>query len=283
MKTIILYSFRNYIDSAINFNFFLKNTLPFLSNSVNLVVAYDQDALIDISSNSQNIKYIKTPLSFDLNDFAFLLDNIDYKSYNNFIFLNSSCIGPILPSYVQDNWINLIVKQLSEKTKLVGPVIEVPPDDLGTKSLKKFSYINKTDTEVPFVHTYFFATDYIGVNILFEYGAFINENANKDKLVCHLERLISACILNENYNIKSFLKKQENISWLDKTNWNYRLWSPTQKTCPEVNSNYFNTNIDPYEVMFFKNIRHPNKFRNANDSGIPDYHIKYLNNIFLQK
>jgi len=83
--------------------------------------------------------------------------------------------------------------------------------------------------------------------------------------------------------IKELYKYIDTDFCLDKRNWNHKLWASSKKTCPEVSNNYFNTNIDPYEVMFFKNIRHPNKFRNANDSGIPDYHIKYLNNIFLQK
>ena len=282
MKTLILYSYRDYPDSAINFNYFIDKTLPLLSNEIDLLVAYNTTTLIEIQSSSERVKYFQTPYAFDINDFSFLLSKVDIQQYDIFIFLNSSCIGPILPTYVEKNWVQIISNNITTTVKITAPVVEVPPDDLGTKCLTEHLYIDKKDTNIPFVHTYFFATDLIGLNILIKSKAISNIPIDKDDAILHFERKISSSILNEGYNIKSLMKVHEGISWLDKQNWNSKLWSLSTISCPEVPRNYFGADLSPYELIFFKNIRHPHKHRGADQVGIAEHNKIYLQNIILK-
>jgi len=278
MKTLIIYSYRDYPDSASNFKYFINKTLPILSHNT-LLVAYNDNKFIDTSSSNSSVKYFKTHATIDADDFSYLLTRVNINDYTHFIFLNSSCVGPILPSYSDKDWISIINSNITTKIKLVSPVVEVPPDSLGAKCLPKHMYIRKYDGSIPFAHTYFFATDLIGLKILFQYDALSENQIDKDQAIHHFERLVSSCILNEEYEIRSLLKIHEYISWLDKNNWHYNLWSSSGITCPEVPGNYMGTDISPYEVMFFKNIRHPHKHRSPENSGISINNETYLQNI----
>lgn len=216
----------------------------------------------------KNVTVIKKENSTDLEAFRYGLEKINLKNYAYYIFINSSCCGPYLPAYVTEPWYKLITHKLTKRVKLVSPIVEFSADNLGAKALEKFKTINPDDTDVPFLHSYMFATDQVGVKILLKYNALPKEEITKRKAVTHYERLISSAILNEGYHLISFLAKYRNVDINEKSNWVYKKWSKTKDTCPEIPGNYSGIDVHPFEIMFVKNIRPQNITRPKRKANI---------------
>jgi hypothetical protein len=216
----------------------------------------------------KNVRAIKKENSFDLAAFHGGLSAVDVESFDAFIFMNSSCIGPFMPAYVTTPWHAVITGMLSDSVKLVAPIIEIPPDDLGVKCLATFRHIKPGDTNVPFVHTYFLATDRVGLGVLLQSGVFSAQKITKDEAVLRHERLTTACILNEGHSVRSLMLKYADVDFSDKANWKFSRWSTSKVTCPEVPGNYDGIDVNPLEVMFVKNLRFPHAHRKVIHAGI---------------
>mmetsp|Transcript_12929 Transcript_12929/g.27811 ORF Transcript_12929/g.27811 Transcript_12929/m.27811 type:complete len:243 (+) Transcript_12929:325-1053(+) len=71
------------------------------------------------------------------------------KTFNYFIFLSSLSIGPFTPTYVPEDWVTTLIKTLTEKQNLLGPMVDCG-EDTGSISF-----------DVPFL-----ITDKAGVSVL---------------------------------------------------------------------------------------------------------------------
>ena len=98
----------------------------------------------------------------------------------------------------------------------------------------------------------------------------------------NFERLITATLLNEGFKIKSLLNKYNALE-IEKGKINTILDSGlfnSNFTDPEIPIfGYFGSDIHPYEVIFFKNIRHPNSHIGENNAGISETNSKFLEKI----
>ena len=158
--------------------------------------------------------------------------------------------------------------------ELIGPVVEIPPDNLGFTAMGL--NINKN---IPFIHSYMFGVNSKGFTIL-KNNVFNNISRNdKYHLIFNLERKITSCILLNGGMIKSFLSRFKNVDLNKVENWNTEKWNlPGLPTCYEVPDNYFGINLNPFEIMFIKNIRNSHEYRAPSHSSIsPKLKLELLN------
>jgi hypothetical protein len=151
-----------------------------------------------------------------------------------------------------------------EKYDLIGPVAEVPPhDDI-------LSFLGgPVDKDIPFIHSYMFGVSNFGFknikNVFDKYTTISKFDSMK------VERMITSSVLINGGKIKSFLKYFENIDLNKDSNWDYNIFNKTRKaSCYEVPKNYFGLDLNPFEVIFVKNIRNNNENRTIELSGISD-------------
>lgn len=268
-KTLITYVYYEDENTIKNLDFFIKNGSIKNNEYTYLLIINNYQCSINIPDY---YVVIKKENSYDLEAYNIIFNNeyINIKDYKYFIFINSSCIGPFIPVYC-NNWVKCFTDLINDNIKLVGPIIEKNGNDLGYKAFINFDLNNNNNTlfsdRLPFIHSYMFATDYIGLELFKKYNIF-EKVKSKEELIIIKEYLLTSCILYNNYNVKSLLFKYKNINWLnDKINF---------YSDPEIPNNYDGIDINPFEIIFVKNIRNSHEFRNENIAGISDYLKLYL-------
>ena len=120
MKTLVLYVFHVFNGRVQTF--------------INKAIFEDENTDFIVIANDKNIvdfkvpEYVKTfkrdNIGYDFGGWtdALLTDDL-YKSYDNFIFVNSSVIGPFLPNYFTGKWTDIYLAGLKDNIKLFGSTI----------------------------------------------------------------------------------------------------------------------------------------------------------------
>ena len=132
-----------------------------------------------------------------------LLKDDLYKNYDHFIFVNSSVIGPFLPSYFKGKWTDVYIEPLRGKMKLFGTTINT----MG-KPLDKSH-----------VQSYIFSMNIETLEFLIHHGIFSIKNFTVDlyDTVLHREIMMSRIIRNNGWNIGSLLPYYEGVDFTFKT------------------------------------------------------------------
>lgn len=258
-KTCVIYLYREDEDTILNLDFFLKKGIFKDEFCDYHVIINDHECSLKIP-NFINIH--KQDNNLDFPSYKTLLSKINLDKYDYVYFLNCSCVGPFLPVYCYHAWYYYFNKLL-DHYDLVGPIAEVPINQ------KEF-------THNPFVHTYMFGLNRKGLQV---FKSLLNKYETIDKDVCmFLERELSFEIINNNGKIKSLLSLFYNVDLNDTNNWNYKLWSDSILTCFEIPLNYHGIDVNPYEIIFVKNIRYPHQHRSVERSGISNNLKQQLKN-----
>lgn len=164
-----------------------------------------------------------------------------YELYDYYIFINSSCMGPFVPLYVKNNWVELFTNMITNDIKLVGPTINL--------------YYGR-----PHIQSYMMCTDRIGIDIAIRKNIFTKDgiaNMGKHDIIENYEIGFSKHILEEGYDIKSLLKAYEEISprrYFETKN----FANPSNLILQDDNAydnQYCGISFHPYEVIFFKSNR----------------------------
>jgi hypothetical protein len=129
---------------------------------------------------------------------ALLKDNL-YEGYDNFIFVNSSVLGPFLPSNYKGKWTDIYIDGLKNNVKLFGSTINTCREPL------KKSH----------VQSYIFSMDKTTLQYLMKCKIFSVTNYAKtfDEAIWNKEVLMSTYILKNNWNIGSLLPHYANIDF----------------------------------------------------------------------
>lgn len=203
--------------------------------------------------------------------------------------MNSSCIGPILPVYINQNkWLDIFKNYLNDYG-LISPVIEFPPfNDRYVKELKKLDSLKnlKNLLTIPFAHTYFIALNKKAIKEIIRNDGLPKKDIDKNTAVGFYERFITSILVSKGFKIKCLLSKfdnlditQKNINKIFFENVLEENFSKNVKD-PEIpNDGYFGSDLNPYEVIFFKNIRYQHSHRGKQNSGISENNTKFLNYI----
>lgn len=194
-RLLVLYVFHIYNDRVKHF--------------IEKCIFYDEHVDFIIISNDKTIQievpnYVKTlcrdNIGYDFGGWseALITDNL-YEGYNNFIFVNSSVLGPFLPSDYKGKWTDIYINGLQNNVKLFG------------------STINTCDMSLTNAHvqSYIFSMDKPTLKYLMKCGIFSVTNYAKtfNEAILMKEVLMSRKIIENNWNIGSLLPHYKNIDF----------------------------------------------------------------------
>ena len=289
-NTVLIYFYSDYIESFLNLYTSIKDLgMLDAKNIYSVLIHGNLDNFSDKSLINKFNKTVYLNCSSDLYGYFKGIKSINIEEFDYFILMNSSCIGPILPNYYPKKKWDLIFTRDLKKFGLISPVVELPPlDDKYVKNLKFKKQLNnlKVLMTIPFAHSYFLAFNKKAIITLISNNAFPMKDVNKNDAVGFYERLITAIILNNNFKIKSNLYRFKEFSFDIQSVKNFlKKILKSNKfdnifIDPEIpNIGNFGSDLHPYEVVFFKNIRFPHTHRGVKQAGISENNINFLGNI----
>lgn len=240
-KTAVIYAYYEKNNTYIqNLRYFLEHAIISSYDIHYYIIVNGICSIMHISQ--PNVTFLTRPNEgFDFGAFGFALDHMKNMSltYNNYIFINSSCRGPFTPAYMTTNWVDAFTSLLKGNVKLVGPTINLLP---------------KNDQVQPHVQSYCFAIDNECMLFLTKEGLFSPSYTSIYDVIDHQELGLSALVLKNGWNIDCFVAEYRNRDYHNVTNFN-----------PKANSQFgdilfpgklcFGRDIHPYEVMFIKTER----------------------------
>jgi len=247
MKTLILYVFHEFNKRV---QYFIENGIFKSENYTFLIIINgDVSAIINLPEYVKILK--RDNIGFDFGGWSdgLLNDNL-YKNYDNFIFINSSCIGPFTPSYYSGNWCDIFINNITDDVKLFGTTI----------NNSNYNIENTTNpSNKSHVQSWAFCMDKIALELLIGKGIF-----SKKYEMTHIDAInnrevpMSREIIKNGWNIGSLMVYYNNVDFRfkDKQPSEYNI-----KFLNDVvyNNRYFNSNLHPYEVIFIKDNRNINK------------------------
>ena len=244
-KTLILYAYYEkdllYVET---FKFFIEFGLLESDDLDYIFIIQGGQTNVTIP-NYKNVRVLKRPNDcYDFGAYGKALEwmgGIDMiRQYKNFIFINPSAIGPILPKYwpKEIKWTQIYTDRLVGDVHHVGSSIHC----VELHHIQSFG---------PRIEGYAFAATSVAVELSFKRGVF---KCYTDKLKCIHEGEFGfgRVVLENNLNIEPLLLKFGKIDWRDKKNW--KLVCPPEKH-PSMKDNYDgDMSIHPLEVVFHKSI-----------------------------
>jgi hypothetical protein len=189
MKTLVLYVFHEYherVQEYIQKAIFLDPDIDFL--------IINNGSSIEPPTLPDYVIYFKGPnLGYDFGGWSRgLLYNDLYKGYDRFIFVNSSVMGPYLPSYFKGKWTDIYLDGLTSSIRLFGSTINTGSIDIPNDP-EKYSHIQ----------SYIFSTDLEGLKYLISKEIFSLTNYSKTLMEAVLEKEVrmSRLIIENGWNI----------------------------------------------------------------------------------
>ena len=169
---------------------------------------------------------------------ALLTDKL-YKKYDNFIFINSSVIGPFLPSGYKGKWTDIYINGLKDNVKLFGSTINTMLNPLTSSHVQSYIFSMDKTTLKYLINCSIFSTDNYAITF---------KNAIHNK-----EILMSKKIIENNWNIGCLMTYYKNVDFTfrDKNPNDYNI-----KFLDDLMYQLFYKQIwNEYELVFIKGNR----------------------------
>ena len=193
-KTLVLYVFHEYNERV---GYFFKNCIFEDENIDFIVISNNKNTILDVPTYTKTLH--RDNIGYDFGGWSeALLTNNLYENYDNFIFVNSSVIGPFVPSYYTGKWTDIYVNGLKDGVKLFGSTINTCGKPLTTSH----------------VQSYIFSTCKTALKYLIDCGIFsiTNYHENFQECIEQKEILMSRKIL-EKWNIGSLQPYYKNVDF----------------------------------------------------------------------
>ena len=241
-KTAVLYVFHELNDRV---KYFVKHCI-FESPDVDFyIVANNPSVIFELPS------YIKTMTrnntGFDFGAWSeCLFKNNMYKKYDNFIFANSSIIGPFLPVDFKGQWTDIYINGLRDNVKLFGSTINATGDSYGVQHSPK---------DIAHIQSYIFSADREAVEYLIKCKIFDNtvHLANFRDTIEQKEIQMSRKIIENGWNIGCLMKYYKDVDFT------FRNKAPEEYTKPFIGDVMWPESYkkiwSEYEVIFVKGNR----------------------------
>jgi hypothetical protein len=195
MKTLVLYVFYE-INSRVNY--FINNAIFYDENVDFILISNNNTATFNVQH------YVKIMhrdnIGYDFGGWSdALLTNNLYMNYDNYIFVNSSVIGPFIPAYCKEKWTTIYINGLKDNVKLFGSTINTCGNPLFQSH----------------VQSYIFAMDKPTLEYLINCEIFSITNCAKtfDEAIWNKEVLMSRKIIENGWNIGSLLKQYDGVDF----------------------------------------------------------------------
>jgi hypothetical protein len=264
-KILVLYHFfqkdQSYID---NFSHFLR--FGYCADLDFLVIIAGTYS-IDLPQAS-NIRYFFTDNdNYDFGGYAKAIQATELsKSYEFFVFVNSSARGPFLPPYVQESWINVLINLFDERVGIVGAAISLTPKDHAIAKLyhAKYGHNLVNQTILSHVQTTCYVLPLSSLEYLIQLGFYDStKRLSKDETVRDYEIRLSQLLLANDLNLKCVLPEYNRFDYRTFSN---EINSSSREGDSGFMNSYFGRTAHPYESMFIKTSRNTH----------PDFYLKQL-------
>ena len=237
MKTLVVYVFHVYNDRVKQF----IRDATFQDEDVDFVfVANNKTIDFEVPSYAKKIQRDNIGYDFGAWSEALLRDD-KYKKYDYFICVNSSVVGPFIPSYCKGKWTDIYIYGLKDNVKLFGSTINTI-EEPKTKSHVQ-SYIFSMDKE---------ALEYLIKTEIFS----LTKHANTFlEAVWNKEVYMSRKILENGWNIGSLLPcyKDVDFTFSNKSPEEYNIKYYNDVMYPPYRGNQWNE----HQLVFIKGNRVP--------------------------
>jgi len=245
-KLLVLYVFHVYNDRVKHF--------------IETCTFYDEQVDFVIISNDKNAKFVvptyakvifRYNVGYDFGGWSdALLTNDLYKNYENFIFANSSIIGPFLKPDFKGKWTDIYLNGLKENVKLFGSTINCCQDPFKAH-----------------VQSYIFAMDKPALEYLIKCEIFSVTHHSRTFQDCiwNKEVLMSRKIIDNGWNIGSLLLCYKDVDFTFKTKSHMEYGRMLEFQDDLAFEQYRNRVWDEYQLVFVKGNRNLRV-------GFPDIH-----------
>lgn len=194
---------------------------------------------------------------FDFGGWQNVIKHHLHKSYDYYVFINSSVIGPYHER--EGTWLDAFLPLFTsgKDVKLVGTSINIL-DDYSSYGDNFLRSIYQKEGPYAHVQSMFFILNQEGFDYLNQYGFFddeetLNHITDIHYMVQYKEIMMSQLILKHGWNINCILSKYRDLDYRKvDTNIN------PSGTDPYYRGSYFGETIQPGEVVFYKAYRLPN-------------------------
>ena len=191
-KTLVLYIFHIYNERVEKF---IKNCI-FYDNYVDfIIISNDKNNNFEVPNYV--MKFFRDNIGYDFGGWSeALLSHNLYTKYDNFIFVNSSVIGPFLHTSYKGKWTDIYINGLKDNVKLFGSTINCCNNPI------KESH----------VQSYIFSIDKPTLEYLMDCEIFSIRNYAKTfhDAIFDKEKLMSRKIIEKGWNIGSLFSLYKN-------------------------------------------------------------------------
>jgi len=233
-KLLVLFVFHIYNERVESF---IKNCI-FKDDNIDFVIVCNNKKIVyDCPDYVKKINRDNIGFDFGGWSHALLYNNL-YSSYDNFIFVNSSVIGPFLKTE-GIKWTDIYLSGLKDNVKLFGSTINTVSDP----------------EHKSHVQSYIFSMDKLTLEYLIKCNIFsINRNVrNMNEAIWNKEVLMSRKIIENGWNIGSLLPYYQGV---DFTFSNKKFKDYKLKNYDDLMFNkYHNVLWNEYELLFVKGNR----------------------------
>lgn len=198
-KTLVLYVFHIFNERV---QHFINNAVFFDENIDFIFISNDNQNQFEVPAYVK--KLFRDNIGYDFGGWSeALLTNNLYKNYENFIFVNSSVMGPYLPDYYNGKWTDIYLNNLKDNVKLFGSTINTIGQPL----------------TMSHVQSYIFAMDKITLQYLIDHAIFSMTNYARTfhNAIYDKEVLMSNLIIKNGWNIGSLLPLYANVDFTFRT------------------------------------------------------------------
>jgi hypothetical protein len=233
-----------------NFIYFLKNGIY---DEIDYYIIINGKSTININEK-ENVKIFKREnKGYDFGAWSYGLSKIN-KDYNYYTFMNTSVKGPYLHN-ICIKWYEPFLRLFNKDVKIVGTTINILPNKLSEFLPVPLKSYYKHDGPYSHVQSMFFIIDSEYLNYLNSIDFFNEEKINKItdfyELISKYEIGLSQNAIIKGWNINCILEPYSNH---DYRNINEEIFGNYSGDIYHIN-NYFGKNVDPYNVIFYKNNR----------------------------
>jgi hypothetical protein len=247
MKTLVAYVFHEYNSRV---QMFYHNCIFEDDNVDFLVICNNKKVFLP---ELDYVKVIKRDnIGYDFGGWSegILTDDL-YKKYDNFIFVNSSVIGPHLPSYYKGKWTDVYLQGLTDTVKLFGSTINVPQTNILNRLYKRNF---REEERLNYIHlqSYIFSMNRETLDFLIEKELFSTTNYVTEfyDAVTEKEIKMSRLIIENGWNIGCLYQLYKDVDFTFKT-------SKKNLECVDdvMYPQYLNKLWTLYELVFVKGNR----------------------------
>jgi len=235
MKTLVLYVFHIFNDRVQTF----IDKAIFQDENTDFIMICNNKDIVNFKAPEYVKRLIRHNIGFDFGGWsdALLTDDL-YKSYDNFIFVNSSVLGPFLPNNFTGKWTDIYLAGLKDNVKLFGSTINTCSN-----------YENPT--RFCHVQSYIFAMNRETLDLLISGNIFSKDHYAKtfNDAVWAKEVHMSRLVLQNGGNIGSLLKYYRGVDFTFKVRPNVIMMGDL------MFNQYRNVYWNEYDLVFVKGNR----------------------------